>query len=110
MIIFVVHYYEHYDDYKRADSSGDVINVFVNEDEAYKCAVDNFLEMFKSFKYIEWDGYDIISDSNNILYHTLTHKEKYKIIKDNLFSRILPGPEYTSQPTHINYSVKAFEI
>lgn len=28
MFVFVVYYYEHYDDYKRADSSEDVINVF----------------------------------------------------------------------------------
>ena len=50
MKVFVVYYYLHEDDYKRADTDGDVIGVFSNQDEAYKCAVKEFLNYFIPLK------------------------------------------------------------
>ena len=102
MIVFVVYYYEHYDDYKRAESSGDVINVFTNEEDAYKCAVDNFIKMFLYYEY-EYDCSDFINNE-------LSYKENYDIIKEKLYTDILPEAEYTMQPSYKNYFVKEFKI
>ena len=112
--VFVVYFFEHYDDYKRAESFGDVIDVFIDEEQAYKCAVDKFIEMFKenitSYGMEEFDDYDMLTNKENILYHALSYKEKYNIIKDKLYSEILPDAEYTMQPTHQNYFVKEFIV
>lgn len=114
MIIFVVYYYEHYDDYKRAESFGDVVNVFLDEEEAYKCAVNKFVDMFNeyinNYGMNKFEDYDMLTNKQNILYSALSYKEKYNIIKDKLYSEILPDPEYSKQPTHINYFVKTFEL
>lgn len=112
--VFVVYFFEHYDDYKRAESFGDVVDVFLNKEQAYKCAVDKFIEMFNEnithYNMDVFEDYDMLTNKENILYHTLSYIEKYNIIKDKLYSEILPQGEYTMQPTHRNYFVKEFII
>jgi len=110
MKVYVVYFYEHYDDYKRADSYADIVNIFTIEHEAYKCAVEKFVEMFISYENTDFEDFDTIANNQNILYHTLSYKEKYDIIKDKLYTKILPEAEYTAQPTHHNYFVKEFNV
>ena len=110
MLIYVVYYFEHYDDYKRAESFGDVLDVFTNEESAYALAVNCFIAMFKENNLTDFDDYDILVNKTNILYKTLTFKEKYVMIKDKLYDKILPPPDYTMQPTHQNYCVKEFDV
>jgi len=114
MNVFVVYFFEHYDDYKKSKSFGDIIDVFSNEEQAYKCAVDKFIEMFNEnitrYGMDEFEDYDMLTNRENILYHTLSYKEKYDIIKDKLYSEMLPQGDYTMQPTHQNYFVKEFIV
>ena len=54
MKLYIVYYYYHYDDYKRADSFADVINVFLNSENAYQCAVENFMKKIRDKLSLNW--------------------------------------------------------
>ena len=73
MKIFTVFYYYHYDDYKRAESDGDIIGLFFEKDKAYKCAVENFKNMFE--KYTEYNSY-IYPCKKHLINKYLKEKEK----------------------------------
>ncbi len=64
MKIYIVYYSYHYDDYKRADSSAGIEEVFTDEEEAYEFAIDKLLSMFDDYakynsEYIECENHVI---------------------------------------------------
>jgi hypothetical protein len=49
MKVYIVYSLFHVDDYKRADSSADILKVFTDEDKAYNFAINKLLLMFEEF-------------------------------------------------------------
>jgi hypothetical protein len=96
MKIYVVYYYYHYDDYKRADGFADVIDVYSESENAYKCAVENFMKSFIDYAKYNWD--DIECDEHiidkyflsqcEICGNTITENCELDLNdEDNLFSK-----------------------
>lgn len=102
--LYVVYYISHYDDYKRAESEGDVEKIFIDKNKAYTYA------FIKNLEYIN-DNFTDIDDSINVYLTNdkLSYEDKYNFFLEN-FDEIFGDPEYTMQPTHVIYKVKHLKI
>ena len=102
--LYVVYYISHYDDYKRAESNGDIKKIFIDKNEAYKYA------FIKNLEYIN-DNFTDIDDSINdyLTNDELSYEDRHNFFLEN-FDEIFGDPEYTSQPTHVIYKVKPLKI
>lgn len=113
MKVYIVYSLFHYDDYKRADSSVDILKVFTDEDRAYNYAINKLLLMFEEFAIYSTYEEDSYKDNLFSKFHILsvindenrTKEDIYNWIQFNLYDNILEEPEFTMMPTHINYLV-----